>query len=243
MKKGTDRSLAAIKERLTKIGWPWRHEPERFRLLKVAASMGDAEAAEDLGIWYRDGDVVPKGRAIVRPNVRESIRYFRQAAEAGGVAGMVGLADALTLPYFNKNPPASRRALDEGIRWYQRAGQAGLYNLGITYRYLGSHAKAVACFRRAARIGSATELMEVARAELYGVGTKRDVPAALAKLRRIAAMGRSSEDLDHVAMVMLAKVYFEGWFVRRDSRTARSWLLRAAKAGSHSAEGLLEDWW
>ena len=86
--------------------------------------------------------------------------------------------------------------------------------------------------------------MPLARAELYGCGTRRDTKAALAKLERIARWSSSSwiSQFDREqAMITLSACLRDGWLLRRDHRASVRWLRRAAKLGSAEATGLLAD--
>ena len=73
-------------------------------------------------------------------------------------------------------------------------------------------------------------LIEVARAELYGVGTRRDARAAFVKLRRLARQRLGWNNWMRIeAMQLMADALMNGWLVRRDYAQGEEWLRRAAK--------------
>lgn len=243
MMRNKIQEIARIRGQLKKIPLQWKQPLKVIALLREAAALGDSEAYEELGCWYRDGDESPK--QTYRKDAGLSLKYFRLAAEAGRTYGMVGLADALTAPYLSGRRPSSSAPLAEGIRWYQRACRRGdlaaHFNLAITYRYLGEHKKALYLFRKAARLGDLSALLEVARAKLYGIGTRRDVPSALKQLRSVAAAKYPDANGGHEAMLLISQVLREGLLAPRDYSESIAWLRRAAKTGSATARGLLQD--
>jgi TPR repeat protein len=132
------------------------------------------------------------------------------------------------------------------VRLYRRAFGLGdttaALNLAATYQNLGRYRDAVRWFRRALAAGDSSALLELARAELYGIGTRRDVPAAITKLRRVARDIASMSQLEREdAMTTMADALRNGWLVRRDYDEALRWFRRAAHVGSNAAKGMLAD--
>ncbi len=117
------------------------------------------------------------------------------------------------------------------------------YNAAVDLLNLGKHRAAVQRFRAVARGRDfAPEAqLELAKAELHGLGTRRDVPAAMKKLEAVARARGVCQFDNESAMLLLAQLYLHGWLVRRDYRKAVSWLRRAARLGSAAAWGLLLD--
>ena len=167
-----------------------------------------------------------------------SIGCYRRAAELGSPSAMDALATALS-------DGAHRRTRDvaEAIRWYRRAIALGgdSFNLAVAYQNLGQHEVAVRWFRKSPDV---IAVLELAKAELHGIGMRRNVPSAMTKLRRVAT-ARSPDVVApfhrEEAMRIIADVLYHGWLVPRDYRGAVRWLRRAAKSGSDAARGLLRD--
>ena len=146
----------------------------------------------------------------------------------------------------------NRADYTRGVAMYHQAIRKGyataMLNLALRYRDAGAHTKAVRWFRRAAaaRIDpDESALFEVARAELYGLGTRRNARAAIRKLEKIAhskTWYSPPNFVQNEAMIVLADAYVQGWFVRRDYDLGMRWLRRAARGGSKVAEALLLSW-
>lgn len=115
------------------------------------------------------------------------------------------------------------------------------YDLAATYKHRARYREAVRWFRRAHDAGDPSALLQLARAELYGQGTKRDPVAALAKLRRVARSrtkyGPASTGENIEAMIETARVLLDGWLVPKDFVGDRRWLRQAAA----TAKAMLED--
>ena len=242
------RVLEDLKRR-REVAWKrctWRRF---FDLLRQAAALRDPEALFELGTFYRDGLCDRRGRAILRPSAVVSARLFRRAAELGDTDGMDALASYLSEPWMSASgrPPRSRSRLVEAFRWYHQALARGRLetasNLAVNYQNLGHHRQAVHWFRRAAAAGDESALFDLAKAELYGLGCRRNVTAALEKLRRVGDERNSgvSPFEAECAMVLMGKLLMEGWLVKRDYRAGLYWLRRAAAWGSAAAAGLLND--
>jgi TPR repeat protein len=149
------------------------------------------------------------------------------------------LADSLT------NTFSRGRKFDAAVRLYRRAFRLGYviagYNLACAYQNVGDYRRAVSWFRQLLDAGHLDALVPLAQAELHGVGTKRDVPAAIAKLERIASGGSFAQFDREQAMITLATILREGWLVQRNYPKAVKWLRRAVNFGSLEARGLLDD--
>src|SRR6185503_1823258 len=95
---------------------------------------------------------------------------------------------------------------------------------------LGRFRDAVRWYRRAETAGSPTAPLEVARAELYGTGTPRNVRSAFITLKRLARQRLGWNNWLRVeAMQLLGDALVTGWLVRRDVARGEAWLRRAAK--------------
>lgn len=200
---------------------------------------GEPDALYELGALGVDDDAVQQRR----PSRRLALAWLRRAAEAGHVGAMEELATALS-----RGPKRAPAALREAMRWERRAARLGStlapYNIGVSWRLAGRPRQAVRAFRALAATGGhdAHEAeFELARAELLGVGTRRDVPSALRRLERVARSRTVCLFDNEQAMVLLAEVYRTGWLVPVDFPRTLKWLRKAAGIGSAAAAGLLQD--
>lgn len=199
---------------------------------------GEAEALYVLGRRVVDGE--PGER---RPSRRVGIAWLRRAATQGHVEAMTTLANALS-----RGPKRSPAALRESMRWERRAARLGstlaLYNLAVSWRLAGHAHEAVRIFRAIVAKGghdAHDAEFELARAELLGVGTRRDVPTALRRLERVARSRKVCQLDNEQAMLLLAEVYRTGWLVPVHFPRTLKWLREAARIGSAAAAGLLQD--
>ena len=212
--------------------------------LRAASARDDAEALATLATLYRDGVAGRAGTWIVRRSARAERTCLERAAKLGDASAMSELADML-VDKQDLGASTFRRAM----RLYRRAFAGGYavaaFNLARTYQACGRYRDAVRWFRTASAAGVEGAALEVARAELLGMGTRRDISAALQKLRATAQSSvryYPAESGDNVeAMLLIAETYTSGWLVRRDVREARRWLRLAAKRGSLVAKGLLQN--
>jgi TPR repeat protein len=244
----TNANLAVLKARLAAAKKRLGYSVPSIALLRQAAALDDVEALEELGMHLRDGLRDRRGRTLVERNGKASLRCYRRAAELGSPSAMEALGNALSSAWTGHGqlpPSPSSPAVLEAIGWYRKAIRLGgdCYNLAVTYQSLGQHKKAVAWFRKSAAGGQVDALLPLAKAELYGVGTARDVLGALVKLQEVAGTrsdGVTQFDREE-AMRSIAQVLYDGWLMPRDFKDAVRWLRRAARLGSAAALGLLRD--
>jgi TPR repeat protein len=211
--------------------------------MRELARAGEAEWLVALGHWHEEGLRRSDGTVLVRRDLRAARRCFERAAAQDAPEGIAALANYLSRP--------GTRAADvrRALVLYRRAFALGYvtagYNLGVTYRARGEYRLAYRWFERARAAGDPSALFEIARAQLYGVGTKRAPEAAVAKLVRVArsktkywppATGEIVE-----AMILLARAHMDGWLGRRDFQAGRRWLKRAAAKGNATAQAMLDE--
>lgn len=204
------------------------------------ARTSDPDALNVLAMFHREGLRGRRGEVLFKRSARLELQYALRAAELGDPAGMVNVGDVLT------SPGATRGDLARGMRYYRSAFRRGhataAFNLAVTYQSLGRYRDAVQWFRRAHAAGDPSALLEVAKAELFGVGTRRDAAAAFSKLRRVSRGGALTPRFERAeAMVIMADALRNGWLVRRDYRQAVRWLRKAAGLDSDAAKGILAD--
>jgi uncharacterized protein len=210
-----------------KASWPSTRE--EVDGLHKAAAADDRDALTTLAVLYEEGTARDRSnKLLVRRDRRRGRSYWERAAQLGDPVAITVIADNLT-PRGH-----SARALAQAEKLYHRAFRLGYdtaaENLAATYRNLGRYRDAVRWYRRAADAGSPTAPLELARAELYGTGTRRDVRAAFARLERLARQGLGWNNWLRIeAMQLMADALMNGWLVRRDYAQAESWLRRAAK--------------
>lgn len=74
------------------------------------------------------------------------------------------------------------------------------------------------------------------------MGTRRNVPAAFERLRRLARGVAFTAPFERAeAMEIMADAFWNGWLVRRDYPQAIRLLRKAASLGSDAARGMLVD--
>lgn len=201
---------------------------EEVEVLERAAATDDRDALAKLAVLYDEGSRDTDGRLLVKRNRRRARECYRRAAELGDPAAITVMADELTP---RGHPP---RALAQAEKLYRRAFRLGYdtaaENLAAVYLNLGRRRDAVRWYRRVEAAGSPTAALEVARAELYGLGTRRAARSAFTKLERLARQRLGWNNWVRVeAMQLMADALMNGWLVRRDYTRGAAWLRQAAK--------------
>jgi TPR repeat protein len=211
-----------------KKAWSGYTRPQ-VEALQEAAAADDRGALVELAALYDDGDAYdPDGGLLVKRDRPRARRYYARAAELGDPAAITLMADNLT-PTGH-----SPRALAQAERLYRRAFRLGYdtaaENLAATYQNLGRYRDAVRWYRRAEAAGSPTASLELARAELYGIGTRRNVRSAFVTLERLARQRLGWNNWLRIeAMQLMADALMNGWLARRDYSRGEVWLRQAAK--------------
>lgn len=206
--------------------------------LRALAANGDVGALGALASAYREGVESADGGVLVRADSRLASRYEKLAAQAGHADSMTALAIDLS-----RKDPRSIAAKKLYKAAYAKGDMTAAYNLAALFQKAGDYKKAVRWFRRAFAGGDTTALLPLARAELYGLGTPRNVRGALTKLRRLAASNLQLHPpywLQCEAMLVLADAYISGWPVPVNFKRGVQWLKRAADLNSAPATALLQ---
>ncbi len=209
-------------------------------LMSDAAQRGDTTALECLGYLYEHGARDERGRTTLKPDLRKAERCMRRAAKLGNVDALRTLGDLLSRD-------RSHRGVQRAAPFYRAAFRRGdvgaAYNLANSYQNVGLYRDAVRWFRRALEADDSSNSIALARAELYGLGTKRNVNSAFSRLRAIAngptEMWPPNTDRIEAILVM-AEALITGWPVRRDYDEGKLWLRRAESLGSKVAKAMLE---
>lgn len=201
--------------------------------LQEQASASDPEALWSLACAYEDGYLDADGTVLLRRNRRKAIQLYRRAAELGETSAMLNLAALLS------RSPCTPADLAEALRWEKRAARRGdptaAFNVGISYKNLGDYGAAVKWFRKAEACGDDAAWLELAKAELFAAGTRRNVKRATARLEQVAASERVSRGEAEEARILLGYLYQDGWLVRRSLPEGLRHLRRAARRGSEIA--------
>ena len=216
--------------------------PEHVDALRAAARRNDAAALSQLGDMYRDGLQRSDGTVLVRRDRKAARRCLERAVALGDAEAMYVLAGVLVDDHRDARTFKRAEAL------YKRAFHAGestaAYNLAAVYKSRLRHRDAFRWFQVAHEAGDPSALLQIARAQLYGIGTKRDPSGALAKLRRMANSrtkywpASTGENVE--AMLIIADALMEGWLLPRDFKEGVRWLRRAASWGNATAIALLK---
>lgn len=150
-----------------------------------------------------------------------------EIAALGDTSCMINLAVHLT------SGRGVGRDLEAALRWERRAVLLGeptaAMNAALTYKAMGKHRQAFAWLLRAQEMGNDVDL-ELAKARLFGAGTRRDPDAAVAGLKRVTRSTGVAEIERIEARLLLAWLYWDGTFVARSYEEHRRWLARAGVA-------------
>jgi TPR repeat protein len=240
MKPGKDENIQTIKKKITEVVAKGKITKEYFELLRKLADLGDSDALTDLGSFLQSGYQDNRGRVLIKQDVKAAMQCFLLGAAQGNTYAMLAVADNLV-------SSGKKGAFTEAEKLYKLAFKLGdaaaAFHLASAYQNLGKFTLAVGWYKRCLKAGEFAALLPLAYAELYGIGTRKDAVAALDKLRRVAKGGKNFCQFDQEdAMLIMADAFRYGWVVRRDLKAANSWLNSAAKLGSATAKGILQDY-
>jgi TPR repeat protein len=210
----------------TKTWWPSTRG--EIQALHKAAATDDRDALSKLALLYDEGGARDTdGRLLVKRDRRRAREYYARAAHLGDPVALTVVANELT------QRGHSARALARAERLYRQAFRLGYdgaaENLAAVYLNIGRYRDAVRWYRHAEAAGSQTASLQVARAELFGLGTRRDVRSAFVKLERLARQRLGWNNWLRVeAMRLMADALMNGWLARRDFARGEAWLRQAA---------------
>lgn len=194
--------------------------PGVIALIRPAALLGVAEAAQHLGLAYYLGQDGPKDLVLAR-------YWTSQAAEAGNAGAQLDLAR------FYARGVGGPKDGGSALVWAQRAAAQGLASahtaIGNLYLPGGplpeDAQKANAAFARGSELGEPEAMFNLGVAYEYGTGVARDPERAVELYREAAQMGLPEARLN------LGVAYMNGFGVPADDKQARAWL-EASKEGA-----------
>ena len=198
---------------------------EAIKWFRKAADQGDAEAADGLGVSYRDGLGIPT-------NSVEAIKWFRKAAEQNNAEAQ----DNLGTCYADGRGVAKDDV--EAVKWYRKAADqnfaGALYNLGGCYAKGQGVAKddveAVKWYRKAAEQSFAHAQFNLGVHYAHGQGVVKDYVEAVKWYRKAA------EQNDLQAQGNLGNCYRNGQGVAKDDVEAVQRYRKAAEQNDGVAQ-------
>ena len=174
---------------------------EGLRLVRQAASAGDALAAFTLGGGYEFG------REGMSKEEAEALRWYRKAADAGSATAMARLADSYAAATLGLTKNET-----EAAEWYRRASDRGnvhsTYRLALMYRdgrgVPKDEPEAARLFANGDMQKNTSAMLDVGHELSNGQIVAKDEAEALKWFRKAADLG------DQFGMVYLAIAYRYG---------------------------------
>lgn len=170
----TDRALGDVaRQAFERARRAVASRPPRWRSylesLSVAAIFGHSEAITALGAWYAEG-LRARGKVILRRNPAVAAALFATAAASGDPLAMIHLAGC-----YERGIGVTRSSKNERL-WYLRAARLGhpvaAYNLAVISRLAGGQRGYLRWLRRAADLGDADAVAELASSRGGSTGTR-----------------------------------------------------------------------
>jgi TPR repeat protein len=192
----------------------WRCDMDAVRTgLGSLADAGDVEAALWLGTLFK--------RYERNSDNTKAIHWYRKAADAGNVKGMLDLA------WFYRYGVGVGEDHQEADAWTKKAADAGDLPARLELLSRANDFAAVAATRRElAERGDPHQMYELAKLYENGRGLQRDAGQAFSWYRKAAKAG-------HVAAAYNVGIaYDSGRGVKRSVRLAMDWYQRAAEGGN-----------
>ena len=201
---------------------------EAVKWYTLAADRGFADAQNNLGVCYENGNGVAKSYA-------EAVKWYKLAAEQGDSDAQVNLG----LCYENGN--GEKQSFEESVKWNQLAAEQGnAYgqgNLGLCYDLgLGvkqDYDKAVKWYRLAAEKGNADAQNNLGTCYRDGTGVERSDEEAARWFRLSADQGNA------YGQGNLGWCYENGIGTKQNYEEAVKWYRLAAEQGDSAAQNNL----
>ena len=184
--------------------------------LLARAEAGDAEAANEVGLWYANN----------QPASRKVESWFRRAADAGLARAQHNMG-VLTMQ--------SGKA-DDSIGWFRLAVAGGwrpsAFALGSLLEQRGDIKGAVESFEIGAR-----EECALSRDALGRLALKKETETSFEVARYWSE--KSAQQGHAPAQMRLGTIFHEGLGVARDPQQAARWFLQAAQQGHAGAQAMI----
>jgi uncharacterized protein len=194
-------------------------------LVQKAASAGDIDAMNNLGVRYQNGQGVAQ-------NYDKAREWLQKAADAGNADAMNNLGE---LYYYGRGVA---RDFILARDWYEKAAAAdnanAMYSLGWMYEkgsgvIFRDYTKASDWYQKAAAAGNTEAMYNLGVLYQNGEGVAQNYDEAREWLQKAADAGNVD------AMNNLGELYSFAQGVAQDYAQARNWYQRAAAAGSTEA--------
>jgi len=202
-------------------------DPARaLELFVQAASSGHAEAAEQAGFAYLEGQGAPRDDARAAP-------FFRQAAEAGRPKAQTSYGAFLTLGRggLQKDPQAGAAFYRKAAAQGEPQAQANLCVNHLTGEGVEKNeAEAFRLCTLAAAQNNPMALDQLGWMYQQGLGTEKSLDNAFRHYERAAKLGWANGQNN------VAYMYENGWGVGRDYQQALNWYRQSAAQGWATAE-------
>ena len=198
------------------ISGPDGNDPAPPADVLARAEAGDAEAANEVGLWYTNN----------QPGSRKVEFWFRRAADAG-----------LPRAQHNMGVLAARSGqMDDAIGWFRLAVAGGWRNshvaLGLLLEEQGDRKGAFAALVSGAEQGCPDAQDAIGRLSLE-YETEDAFKVARYWSEKAAEQGNAE------AQTRLGTIFHEGLGVERDPKRAASWFLQAAHQGHSGAQAMI----
>ncbi|KAH3731365.1 sel1 repeat family protein [Pelomyxa schiedti] len=193
-------------------------------LLQKAADDGNANAMNNLGVCYQNGQGVGK-------DINQAVSLYKKAADAGNATAMFNLGVCY------ENGRGVDKDINQAVSLFKKAADAGdataMKCLGVCYANGRGVDKdinqAVSLYRKAADAGNAIAMKCLGVCYENGWGVDKDINQAVSLYKKAADAG------DATAMTCLGVCYANGWGVYKDINQAASLFKKAADAGDANA--------
>jgi len=170
------------------------------------------DALKHLGDCYFYGEGVDK-------NAEVSIRWYKNAAEAGNVEAMISLG---SIYCFGQGVDEDR---EESFKWFKKAAKVGgpeKMNFIGENLYVFDHKEGFKCFKKGAEAGYTDAMLSLGKCYYLGRGVLESKRTAFRWYKKAAEAG------DVMAMNILGNCYFSGKGVYRNNIEAFMWYCKAA---------------
>ncbi len=203
-----------------------------FQYYLLAAERGDTDSMLMTGLFYAQGDSVPK-------DLQEAESWIRKGASAHTPDGIETLRIFLSVActeYAQSGNDEKACAMAEEA---EKLGNSEVWlHLGETY-FAGNGPKcdgsAFRCFEKAVLSGSAESQAALGLCYESGSGTAEDIDTAVSWYRKAAIQGNA------FAMARLGYACENGLGTEKDEKEAMEWLIKAAMKGDEGATLTLKD--